>query len=92
MKTIWKFELKITDIQEMSMPKGSAILSVQAQNNKPYLWALVEPEESIETIIIETFGTGNPIMDSIGDPRKFVGTYQLENGAFIGHVFEYMEI
>jgi len=40
MKAIWKEQIRITDEQELIVPKGSKILCVQIQNGAPclYLW------------------------------------------------------
>ena len=44
-KTIWKYKLKIDILQEIIMPIGARILSVQMQSNTPCLWVLVDPKE-----------------------------------------------
>jgi hypothetical protein len=85
MKTIWKYKLNIVSDQRISMPVASEILTVQVQDEDPYLWALVDMDSLTEFRDIEIFGTGHPI-DSI-HTRKYIGTFQL-NG-FVGHVFEY---
>ncbi len=86
-QTIWKFELTDSDEQQIEMPEGAQILSVQMQNNKPCLWALVNPDPQIkkEKRIIELKGTGHAIY---GTGRTFIGTFQW--GDFVGHVFEYI--
>ena len=88
MKTIWKFELQSEDKQNFEMPLDAEILSVQVQNEKPCLWALVDTEEEMETRYFEIFGTGHRVGVDMGVDRKFIGTYQLLNGSFVGHVFE----
>ena len=82
---IFKWTLKITDYQEIEMPKGAVMLSVQIQNENPQLWALVDEKKSTEKRLFITCGTGNPIPEDIGD---YVGTYQVENGRLVFHVFE----
>jgi hypothetical protein len=86
MKTIYKYELKITDIQSIEMPIGAEILSAGLQKQTPCIWALVEDENKLQNRIIEVLGTGNPIIQE--GSRKFIGTFILANG-FVGHVFEY---
>jgi hypothetical protein len=69
------------------MPKGSVILSVQAQNDEPQIWALVPvDEEETQARRIFILNTGEPI-DVITE-CVFLGTFQLRNGAYVGHVFE----
>lgn len=86
---IWRYELKVADVQDIEIPNGSILLSVQAQNETPCLWALIyNTEAEKETIRLRTIGTGNPISDEDFDPQDFLGTYQLKCGSFVGHVFQ----
>ena len=87
-KTIWKFELKTTDTQKLEMPVGAEILTVQAQNERPCLWALVDPTEKKETRLFDIFGTGHPIHCDMSIGRRYIGTYQLNGGSLVFHVFE----
>ena len=43
--SVWKFELTGTPLQPIIMPKGSIILSMQVQGNKPCIWAFVNTKE-----------------------------------------------
>jgi hypothetical protein len=84
---IWKFELEIADIQRIDMPEGAKILSIQLQNGRLCLWALVARFASPEIREIEIIGTGNPIMPlEDGLKREFIGTVQ--QGQFVWHIFE----
>lgn len=88
-QVIWKYQLEVKDVQEIELPQGSALLSVQVQNGNPCLWALVyNTEAEKETIRLRTIGTGNPIDSADFDPEDFLGTYQLMNGSFVGHIFQ----
>lgn len=93
MKSIYKYPLKTEDVVRIKMPAGAEILTVQVQNGLPTLWALVNPDAPLYERIIEIFGTGNPvgIGDDSGSSRIYIGSYQLYNGSFVGHVFEYIE-
>ena len=42
---IFKYELKVSDIQFVSMPKGAKLLKVQTQRATPCIWALVDPDK-----------------------------------------------
>ena len=86
--TIWKFELGIT-YTALEMPVNAEILTVQTQKETPYLWALVDPNESKETRTFVVYGTGHPISYDMGSNRIYIGTYQLQGGSLIFHVFEY---
>lgn len=87
--TIWKYELEVTDKQWVNMPEGAKILTVQIQNGRPCLWAIVNPKNKPEERVIETYGTGNPFKEF---ERSYIGTYQLQGGSLVFHVFEYTGI
>ena len=81
--------LKVTDVQDIEIPHGSILLSVKTQNETPCLWVLVyNPEAEKEVIRLRTIGTGDTISDDDFDPKDFLGTYLLQNGSFVGHVFQ----
>ena len=98
---IWKFELRITEVQEVLMPAGAELLSVADQHGNLCLWAMVDPSEHHQPRVIEIVGTGNP-MQSRTDvelnssntvtesgariERKFIGTVVMN--PFVWHVFE----
>lgn len=88
MKTIYKYPLAIEDFQIIQLPKGAKILCVQAQEDQPQLWAVVDTlaakrTDSYEPKHIITIATGGPMPD-VG---KYLGTYQVLKGRFVGHVF-----
>jgi hypothetical protein len=85
MKTIWKFPLKITTEQTINVPL-IAFLSIDVQYNVPCLWWLVDTDLPLKEIIIATYGTGESI-PSDNYERTFLGTFQLFQGNFVGHVF-----
>lgn len=88
-RVIWKFPLEVTDVQDIEIPLGSILLSVQTQSEIPCLWALIYNTESDKEVIrLRTITTGNPISDEDFDPRDFLGTYQLAGGSFVAHVFQ----
>ena len=84
MKTIWKYEINITDEQTIMMPKGSRTLSFQLQNGIPCIWAVVEPNVEKEKRKFFIAGTGNPFPCEIN--AMFIGTIQ--NNGFVWHLFE----
>jgi hypothetical protein len=93
MKVIWKFSTIDNGFDEkfsIYMPKGAEILTVQTdeKNNHPTIWALVDPEQENEERFFELFGTGHEIHSDMGVERKYIGTYQYQKGAFVGHIFE----
>ncbi|MDO8573013.1 MAG: hypothetical protein Q7S11_04630 [bacterium] len=83
MKSIWKFPLEVTDNQTVELPVGAKALSVQVQNEKPCLWAMVDTKTKIESRVIQIFGTGHPVLNE-GD---YIGTFQMLGGSLVFHAF-----
>jgi hypothetical protein len=82
---IFKWTLAITDRQNLYMPVGAKLLTVQMQNEMPQLWALCNPEAPKETRTFNIIGTGNPIQN---DPGQYIATFQINSGMLVFHVFE----
>jgi len=83
MSTIWKYELELTDRQQVIMPTGATILCVQTQLGNLCLWAQVDPNAKKEERHIAIVGTGHPIHRNAW---KYIGTAQ--QAVFVWHVFE----
>lgn len=89
-KTIYKYPLAVTDFQEVLLPIGAEILTVQTQRETACMWALVNPSETQkEARSIEIFGTGHPIGYDMGISRKYISTFQMHSGQLVFHAFEY---
>ncbi len=86
-RTIWKFQLEIKDEQSILMPAGAEILTVQVQHGIPCVWALVLPSVPMEQREFRIYGTGHPVDDS-EIFLSYIGTYQLQEGSLVFHVFE----
>lgn len=84
-KTIWKYPLKIIDHQALNMPRNAQILCVQVQYVEPCIWALVDSSEPPEERYISMFGTGHRIPSAHSYP--YVGTFQINEGDLVFHVF-----
>ena len=87
-KTIWKYELEMNLRTSIEIPHSAEILCVQTQFNKPCIWALVNPENYKENREFEIFGTGSTIQGDSVIERKYIGTFQLDGGEFVFHLFE----
>ena len=87
MKTIWKFTLELLDTQEIRLPEDSNILSVMEQDNKPVVYAIVNPEVPKLPIIFKVRATGQPIEEDIICDYIFLGTISTYNGTLIWHIF-----
>lgn len=84
MSVVYKYE--IMKRTELKMPRGAKALTVQVQNGAPRLWALVDPEQPEERRVFEVYGTGHKIPDI--HSVVYVGTFQVDDGAFVFHLFE----
>jgi len=86
--SIWKFPLAVGKSITIEIPHSAEILSVQSQNEQPCIWVLVDP--SLRTVHrnFAIFGTGHTIEVDDELPMNYIGTFQLENGSFVGHLFE----
>lgn len=85
---IWKWILEYRDEQTLVMPADAQLLSVQlGREGSPCLWALCDtgPGNNQERRTILIYGTGNPIPEQ---PGRYLGTFQLDNGQLVFHVFE----
>ncbi len=83
-RTIWKYTLAIADDVELCMPEGARILTVAEQHGLPWLWAMVDPAAPKVARRLAIRGTGHPL----GDVGDYIGTFMLERGALVFHVFE----
>ncbi len=89
MKAIWKYELKIDGMQTLSVPSGFQILDVQVQRDQPCLWIRVDPASEKVDVKINTYGTGHSVQEIT---ERYIGSYQVNNGDLVFHVFEEYEL
>lgn len=87
MHKVFKYALPIEDCSEVQMPEGAQILKIDAQYNRPCIWALVNPDAPNKVRRFRFAGTGHPISEN-PDQLFFHGTFHLEGGALVFHVFE----
>lgn len=83
---IHKYPFALADEFVVRMPRGARLLTVQAQGDTPCLWAMVDPVAPFMARKFALRGTGHSAEGLSLAP--FVGTFQLEGGAFVGHVFD----
>lgn len=88
MKTIFKQPLEIADKQRVFLPKGAVILTVQNQRETPCIWFECESTAKVEERIFEVFGTGHEMREDMGVDRKYIGTFQIDRGTLIFHLYE----
>lgn len=82
---IFKYTLELIGTQIIRMPVDAIILTVQIQNGKPCLWAMIDDRLPADKAYkIDTYGTGHNVSNESG---AYIGTYQLAEGALVFHVF-----
>jgi hypothetical protein len=82
---IWKFPLKLSTVQCVDMPQGVSpadVLDVQVQNGTICLWAMCDPDATLEQRDVYIHGTGHPFNP---DGMEHVGTVQ--QPPYVWHVF-----
>lgn len=86
MRRIFKYELTIEDVQVIESFTSFEPLSVKVQNGKPVLYAIVDDETEAQKVRIRTHGTGFAV-EPYTSKNEYVGTYLLQEGALVFHVF-----
>ena len=85
LKTIWKHPIKITDTQDVFMPVGSRLLSVQQQYGQwQSWWEVPDTEAPAMRTTVSVIGTGNPVTH---DPGRYVCTAQEFDLPFCWHFY-----
>lgn len=85
MKVVWKFSLLLQAHNDVEMPKGAEVVHVAAQFEKPCLWVLCDPEAEKET---RRFGLATTGQTWDERESRYVGTFMLGGGSFLGHILE----
>lgn len=85
MKKIFKYPIPIQDHFAVQMPIGAKVLCVQVQHGNPYIWVIVDERMPITPYQFRLRGTGHNCTDC--DESRYVGTFQLNDGYLIFHLF-----
>ena len=88
MRAIYKYLIPVQNEFEIPMPVSSEVLAVQVQHGVPCIWCLLNPGNATKNRKFRIYPTGFEIPDKYIDAMRYVGTFQLEEGDFIGHLFE----
>jgi hypothetical protein len=83
MYTIYKYQLEVRREIHVQMPVWARPLSVQIQNGKLTLWAVVDPNSTLADHVFYLIGTGQ---EMTGRERTFISTVQA--GEFVWHIFD----
>lgn len=82
MRTLWKFQLEITDEQSVKMPDGAVIRAVDVQDGWICVWAEVDSKNPPVVRTFAVVGTGNPLPGY----RTYLGMVVMP--PFVWHVYE----
>lgn len=85
MNTIWKYQVPLKDNFVLELPMNAKILSFQTQDDVPYIWVLLDPDNDPEKRVFRLAGTGHLINHM---PMMFIGTVQMRSGSLVYHLFE----
>lgn len=89
-QVIYKYPVELGTFA-LTLPRGARILSVQTQQGWAKLWALVSTDAKEETRQFASYPTGYPIEVESSRELVYIGTFQLEGGHLIYHLFEQVE-
>jgi hypothetical protein len=83
---IYKYPVPDKSSIDLDLPLGAKILSVEEEDNKIVLYAMVIPQLSLKIINMRVIETGAAI-DFSPNEYKFIGTVKLDGGKLMLHVF-----
>lgn len=90
---IWKFALPMRGRRAIQMPRGAVLLSVGVQgfHENPVIWARCRSDAAAPRVsrMLSVRVTGGSCPSEVG---VFVGTFQINRGEYVGHVFDLGEI
>jgi hypothetical protein len=85
-RVVWKYTLGET-ASAVAMPRGAEVLHVAEQHGVFCIWVLVDPMGPVCTRAFRITGTGHEMTDWSPD-WKFVGTFLVQGGYFVFHVWD----
>lgn len=86
MKKIFKYSIPSKTTSIISMPRSARVLKVDVQFNELFIWAIVEIDNPIIEREFYLVGTGDQL--DITEPFVYHGTFIIDNGASVWHLFE----
>ena len=83
--SVWKYEIQVEDEFTILMPRLAEVIHVAVQDDRPCMWALVNPAAEPTARTFHVHGTGHRV-----DPQLVhLGSFMLVDGRFVGHLFEH---
>lgn len=86
MHRIYKYAIPDQEEFTLDLPAKAEALHVDVQHNKPFVWALVDPDEKVTKRTFRVVPTGVDILESY--KLAYVGTFLIDNGNLVFHLFE----
>lgn len=88
-RKIWKYVIPIDDSFTLTMPKYSATLEVQMQDDEPCIWAIVDPTKPMVKRRFFLRATGQPLVHGCSW-ENHLGSFQMKRGTFplVFHLFD----
>ena len=91
MKRIFKYRVPLTSLDindafEVVMVRDAEILTVQVQDGRPNMWAIIDddqPQDQVRRFNVR--GTGHAFTGTEG---RYIGTFQVAEGMLVFHLFE----
>lgn len=91
MKNIFKYELPISLKPIIEMPFDAEILSIQMQNGKLQIWAIVDDEDNLVSRQFYVLGTGHGFPNEVEyamNAGQFKHHSTVQSGSLVWHIFE----
>lgn len=83
---IYKYQIDPTGIDFLiSVDEGATLLSIQTQNNIAVMWFQIDTSKPL---VLRTFTVKLTGFEFDGTNLIYCGTFQLDNGEFVGHLYE----
>ncbi len=92
MKTIYKYKIVPDDLgaihfsTNIYLPADAKILTVQYQFGEPHIWVMLDTEEPKVSWKFTIIGTGQDMGEYLSK-EDYIGTFQLDGGALVFHLF-----
>ena len=91
MLTIHKFPIKSTNNISIRAARGARPLCVQVQDGAPCVWMLLDAAREQCKHLFRIYGTGWDMDDTVR-MEQYVGTFQVDGGMLIWHLFYVGEV
>lgn len=86
LQVIYKYEIPVIgEAFELDLPIGHAICDINQQNDKLYMWVLINPDAPKQSLKLMVVGTGWVMQDCFN--MWFMKTVHMTNG-LVWHLFE----